>query len=179
MKFNSKEQMIRSAERALKRTKSYQEVRELGWGDNYIVMCILCKGNYKTPENVIIFALYDDELITFELGSHKEELRLYGVQQDPDDTLFSLLEEGYEIIKMTMDDHYATWINIDECHGVMDHSIGMKLYLDYCKKNNVSVERLKEETGFNDIIDVMEFYDNESIDKKQLDPFIEDDELGR
>ena len=49
----SKEKMWRSSERAMKRTKGYQEYREFGQDENYELAYVLAKGRNPWAEDII------------------------------------------------------------------------------------------------------------------------------
>ena len=160
----SKEKLLRLAERALKRTKYYQNVRELDVPDseNYKIDYLLTKGGKSAPEDVIAYASHEDEMLRFRLLEEKDEpFWDCGVRFDTEIDLFQYLEEGYSLAGMLPDSHYCVWSDIAEYHGDYQSQNGMQKYLDYCKRNGVTRELLAKESGY-DGMDVMTLYDREA-----------------
>ena len=156
----SKEKMWRSSERAMKRTKGYQEYRELGQDENYELAYVLAKGRNPCAEDIIAVAMYEDDAIQFFPFSDREEFDLWGFNFDRD--LFECLETGYEIVGMSMDSHLNVWYTIGAWHnGYIEHENGMQKYLGYCKKNGITEEKLKKEVGYSGM-DVMTLYDSKA-----------------
>ena len=89
----SKEKIWRSAQRALKRTKSYQNYREME--ENYELVYVLIEGKYPCGNNVAAVAVYENVAIQFYPFGNREELELWGFNLERD--LFECLQEGYEI----------------------------------------------------------------------------------
>ncbi len=153
----SKEKMWRSSERAMKRTKGYQEYREFGQDENYELAYVLAKGRNPCAEDIIAVAMYEDDAIQFFPFSDREEFDLWGFNFDRD--LFECLETGYEIVGMSMDSHLNVWYTIGAWHnGYIEHENGMQKYLGYCKRNGITEEKLKKEVGYSGM-DVMTIYD--------------------
>ncbi len=96
----SKEKMWRSSERAMKRTKGYQEYREFGQDENYELAYVLAKGRNPCAEDIIAVAMYEDDAILV-LSVFGQKFDLWGFNFDRD--LFECLETGYEIVGMSMD----------------------------------------------------------------------------
>ena len=71
----SKEKLLRLAERALKRTEYYQNVRELDVPDseNYKIDYLLIKGGKSASEDVIAYASYEDEMLRFRPLEEKDK----------------------------------------------------------------------------------------------------------
>lgn len=162
----SKEKMWRSAERALKRTDEYQEHRELGMEDNYELLYILTKGRKQTPDDVIAYAGYEDTAISLHPLKDDEVTHNWDFNFDGD--LFEYLESGYELAGMTLDCHYNVWSTIEEWHnGDIDNEKGMQKYLGYCKRGDITKEKLQTEAGYSGM-DVMKLYDPK-IDRAKPD----------
>ena len=75
----SKEKMWRSSERAMKRTKGYQEYRELGQDENYELAYVLAKGRNPCAEDIIAVAMYEDDAIQFFPCADREEIDLWAL----------------------------------------------------------------------------------------------------
>ena len=133
----SKEKLLRFAERVLKRTKAYQYNRELSVPDeeNYKMSYLLVKSN----------GILNDWQFSFDYD------------------LFQYLEGGYDLIAMTPDAHSGVWYEIAEYHDTSGIACvdGMQKYLDYCKRNGVTKDRLVREADY-DGMDVMTLYDREA-----------------
>lgn len=160
----SKEKLLRLAERALKRTKYYQNIRELDVPDseNYKLDYLLIKGGKSAPEDVIAYASYEDEMLRFRPLEEKDKpFWDSSVKFDTEIDLFQYLEEGYSLAGMSLDCHYCVWSDIAENHCEYQSQNGMQKYLDYCKRNGVTKDRLEREIGY-DIMDVMTLCDREA-----------------
>ena len=93
----SKEKLMRLAERALKRTKSYQDNRKMGISDeeNYNIEYFLMKGNKVTPEDMIVYASYEDSIIFLHpLEENMKERYLWDRNFSFKNDLFDFLENG-------------------------------------------------------------------------------------
>lgn len=162
----SKAKLMREAERFLKRTKAYQENREFGCDGNYELAYVITKAGRTQPESVLAYAMYEDSMLSF-----------FPLREEPnlcedwafnfDDNLFEPLEDGYEIVGMTLDSHFGVWATIEDWKdGDIEHENGMQKYLAYCKRNGVTKELLQEKVSY-DGMDVMELYVKESLKKQK------------
>lgn len=153
----NKEKMWRSAERALKRTKRYQDYREFGQKENYELVYVLTKGKYPRGNDVIAVAGYDEEAIQFYPFGNRKEFDLWGFNFECD--LFECLQEGYELAGMSMECHVNVWYTIEESHECgIEYEKGMQKYLGYCKRNGITKERLEKEADYKGL-DAMTLYD--------------------
>lgn len=143
----SKEKIMRTAERTLKRTKEYQRNRESGEKENYQIIYVLAEENKSVSDKVIAFAGYEDKVISFQL--FKEDVPIWNWGFNFERDLFEYLETGYELICMTAECHDAVWSTIEEWHdnGIESHK-GMQKYLGYCKKNGITKEKLEKDIGY-------------------------------
>lgn len=162
----SKEKLLRFAERVLKRTKAYQYNRELSVPDeeNYKMSYLLVKSNGKTPESILAYAVNDESALLFHpMKEPVYEIILNDWQFSFDYDLFQYLEEGYDLTAMTPDAHSGVWYEIAEYHDTSGIACvdGMQKYLDYCKRNGVTKDRLVREADY-DGMDVMTLYDREA-----------------
>jgi len=174
----SKEKLMRLAERALKRTKSYQNNRELDIPDkeNYQIDYLLIKGKKSTPEDVIAYASHEDEMLRFRpLDENDRPFWDYGIRFDTEIDLFEYLQEGYSLAGMSLDSHCCTWHDIANYRSEYRAQNGMQKYLDYCRRHGVTKELLACETGY-DGMDVMSLYDRNAV---KTAPEKKSDDLGR
>ena len=77
----SKEKLMRLAGRALKRTESYQWNRGLDVPDeeNYKIDYLLVKGSKASPEDVIAYASFEDDMVRFHpLRENDQPFAHYG-----------------------------------------------------------------------------------------------------
>ena len=162
--------IMRVAERALKRTQPYLENRTDSNDpeDNYRLGYVLAKGSKSFPDTVIAYAHFEDIVISFNpLVGDSDAKSIWAWAFSFDGDLFSFLEQGYEIVGMSLETHSAVWAEITECHG--DDSIsalkGMQQYLDYCKRNRVTAELLHREFQYEGM-DVMTLYDKSAVRRK-------------
>lgn len=162
----SNEKVWKKAERVLKRTKQYQEQREIGNGENYELMLILKKSKSSNPNDILVQAGFEEVVISFSPFKEQNPTISEFWAYNFDDDLFDYLESGYELSHMTLDCHYNVWCTIEEWHkGDIEHVQGMHNYLGYCKRNHITKEKLQLETGYSGM-DVMNLYD------KKLDRII-------
>lgn len=164
----NKEKIMRLAERALKRTDYYRETRMEGSApeENFQLDYVLVKGNKSSPDTAIAYASYMDEMISFNpFGGEAKWIADWTFSFDSD--LFRFLEQGYELVGMSLISHSFVWSEIEECHinGSLDSPKGMQLYLNYCKRNRVTAKLLRQEAKY-DGMDVMTLYDKSAIEKR-------------
>ena len=158
-----KKEWIVLTEKAIKRTRAYQDNREKGIvdSDNYQVAYILTNGD--TLKDAVAYAEYEDTMLYFrslEESEHAvenyEDVFAFGCD------LFEWLEEGYQLVEMSLKFHVYAW-NALKCNqedfGI---SNGIQLYLDYCKQNGIEKELLEKETGYN-VMDAMALYDEQAV----------------
>lgn len=149
------------AERILKRTESYQSNREVGMPDdeNFKLDYLLVKESANTSMKVAAFASCEDMVLLLrplEKDFNKQSFWYWSF--DYDSGLFEYLEDGYKLADMSLCCHYAVWQTIEDLHeGDIDYTKGMQMYLDYCKKNGITRELLKQQASF-DGMDVMKLY---------------------
>lgn len=76
-----------------------------------------------------------------------------------DDYLFADLEDGFNIVYMSLLQHYGIWTMIDENINEFDHSEGLNKYLHYCKTHNISRDTiaLRDHIAMN-VPDIMNSY---------------------
>ena len=163
----NKTKIMRMAERALKRTEAYRENRSDSSDpeDNFQLGYVLAKSGKSSPDTVIAYAHYEDIVISFNpLAGGDETKSIFDWAFSFDGDLFSYLEQGYEIVGMSLETHGVVWAEIAESHG--DDGIsaykGMQRYLNYCKRNGVTVELLRKELQY-DGMDVMVLYDKSAV----------------
>ena len=166
----NKAKIMRQAERALKRTEVYRENRSDSSDreDNFHLEYVLVKGGKSTPDTAVAYAHCQDELISFnplENGSGVKRVWDWSFSFDSD--LFMYLEQGYELVGMTVETHCLVWEEIAEHHGddSISFSKGMQQYLSYCKRNGVTVGLLQKEWQY-DGMDVMKLYDKSAFKEK-------------
>ena len=166
----NKARIMRTAERTLKRTELYRE-NCAGSSDpenNFQLDYVLVKGAKSIPDMAVAYAHYLDEIIAFDPfkdGASPKYVLDWAFNLDDD--LFMYLEQGYELAGMSLEAHCAVWSEIAEIHGQggIDHTKGMQQYLNYCKRNGVTLELLRREYQY-DGMNVMTLYDKSAIREK-------------
>lgn len=153
MQFKNKEKIMREAERALKRKATYQKERGYGNDENYALELVLYKGDPKDPEDMLVYGMIDQESFWFHLtGDDQKEVAIPPMEIDYDDNLFKDLENGYEIAGMSMEGHYGVWVTLDAIENTefsqTSRPEGLAKYLLCCRQNGVTVQKLREETGY-------------------------------
>lgn len=161
----NKEKIIRTAERVLKRTEPYLENRTDSNNpeDNFQLGYVVAKGNSSKPDTAIAYAHWADEIISFTpLDSDVHFQNVWDWSFSFDSDLFKYLEQGYDLVGMSLESHCAAWSEIEEYHEYLSNPKGMQRYLNYCKQNKVTAELLRKEFQY-DGMDVMTLYDKSAI----------------
>ena len=118
--------------------------------------------NLKTNEtNTLISDEYGENAIEFTPVS-KNTLEGYDYVAEWDYNydyyLFNLLEADWEIGYMDINVHYGIWESINDLYpNDYDCVNGVYNYMKYCKENNITKEKIYNETGF-ETKDIMNFY---------------------
>ena len=164
----NKAKIMRLAERAMKRTAPYLENRaESSYPeDNFQLGYVLVCGKGDVPDDVIAYAgCMDEMLVLHPLTSKVLHMGDWGFSFDGD--LFEYLEQGYDLVRMSLEFHCEAWSDIEAFHdsGEIEHLQGMQQYLNYCKRNKVTAELLRTKVGYNGM-DVMALYDKSAVREK-------------
>ena len=161
----SKEKLMRLAGRALKRTESYQWNRGLDVPDeeNYKIDYLLVKGSKASPEDVIAYASFEDDMVRFHpLRENDQPFAHYGECFTYDSDLFEPLEQGYSLACMAPEAHACAWYEIEDLQGGIEHEAGMQSYLHYCKQHGVTRVQLARLADY-DGMDVMKLYHRQAV----------------
>ena len=166
----NKAKIMRQAERALKRTEVYRENRSDSHNpeDNFQLDYVLVKGGKSAPDTAIAYAHYEDEIILFNPFESDGDTKVIGDWAfNFDGDLFMYLERGYDLAGMSLEIHSVVWEEIAECHGngCINYPKGMQQYLNYCKRNGVTVELLRKEQQY-DGIDVTKLRNKSAFKEK-------------
>ena len=165
MKLNNDEVML-TAERYLKRLLIHQIDRGIEPDVYYSLQYVLVKKNDQDMSQTIAYAGNNVNMILFNPYEEKEP-DVENWTFNFDECLFSYLENGYELAGMTWDCHYNVWCSIEIWHfGDIEYTKGMQDYLLYCKKNSITVEKLRKEMLYSGI-DIMYLYDRKLISKPE------------
>lgn len=79
-------------------------------------------------------------------------------QFNADEDIFGNLEEN-NIAFISMKAHHGIWSYIDNVKPEeIQNKVGMQKYLKYCKDNNITKDRIEEETHLSTLYDVMKYY---------------------
>ena len=174
---NYREEIIRIVERELKRTEEYQQRRDEYGNEEYILGCIMVKGD-AFPKEVIAHAFVEDMGLELQFQIWRDEprirqkqamwydLTLFDVERD----FFGRLEQGYSILSVSDLFHCTAWnateYLADEQNRDKENSCwkGMQRYLNYCKKHGITRNYLVKKEEY-DGIDAMKFYDKSAVAK--------------
>lgn len=160
---------MRQAERALKRTEVYRKNRSDSSDpeNNYQLDYVLVKGSKSVPDTAIAYAHFEDEIISFNPFQSGDAKSIWDWAFSFDGDLFLHLEQGYELIGMSLETHNLVWGEIAEYHGngSITSPKGMQQYLNYCKRHKVTAELLRREAQY-DGMDVMVLYDKAAVREK-------------
>lgn len=125
---------------------------------------ILFKRNEDGTTGYQILAINDMDnetayRVTINIPNLKECSELPSYDYNIDDYLFYDLENGFDIVYMSIDNHYGIWCSIDEWKDEIEHKDGLNQYLHYCRTHHIS----KETIGLRDYItmkvpDIMNLY---------------------
>ena len=159
---NYREKIVRIVERELKRTEEYQQRRDEYGNEEYILGCIMVKGD-AFPKEVIAHAFVEDMGLELQFQIWRDEPRIRQKQAmwydltlfDVEGDFFGKLEQGYSILSVSDLFHCTAWnateYLADEQNRDKENSCwkGMQRYLNYCKKHGITRNYLvkKEEYG--------------------------------
>lgn len=113
---NYREKIVRIVERELKRTEEYQQRRDEYGNEEYILGCIMVKGD-AFPKEVIAHAFVEDMGLELQFQIWRDEprirqkqamwydLTLFDVERD----FFGRLEQGYSILSVSDLFHCTAW----------------------------------------------------------------------
>ena len=113
---NYREKIVRIVERELKRTEEYQQRRDEYGNEEYILGCIMVKGD-AFPKEVIAHAFVEDMGLELQFQIWRDEprirqkqamwydLTLFDVERD----FFGKLEQGYSILSVSDLFHCTAW----------------------------------------------------------------------
>lgn len=174
---NYREKIIRIVERELKRTEEYQQRRDEYGNEEYILGCIMVKGD-AFPKEVIAHAFVEDMGLELQFQVWRDEPRIRQKQAmwydltlfDVEGDFFGKLEQGYSILSVSDLFHCTAWnateYLVDEQNRDKENSCwkGMQRYLNYCKKHGITRNYLVKKEEY-DGIDAMKFYDKSAVAK--------------
>ena len=172
-----REKIIRIVERELKRTEEYQQRRDEYGNEEYILGCIMVKGD-AFPKEVIAHAFVEDMGLELQFRIWRDEPRIRQKQAmwydltlfDVEGDFFGKLEQGYSILSVSDLFHCTAWnateYLADEQNRDKENSCwkGMQRYLNYCKKHGITRNYLVKKEEY-DGIDAMKFYDKSAVAK--------------
>lgn len=141
---NYREKIIRIVERELKRTEEYQQRRDEYGNEEYILGCIMVKGD-AFPKEVIAHAFVEDMGLELQFQVWRDEPRIRQKQAmwydltlfDVEGDFFGKLEQGYSILSVSDLFHCTAWnateYLVDEQNRDKENSCwkGMQRYLNY------------------------------------------------
>ena len=157
---NYREKIIRIVERELKRTEEYQQRRDEYGNEEYILGCIMVKGD-AFPKEVIAHAFVEDMGLELQFQIWRDEPRIRQEQAmwydltlfDVEGDFFGKLEQGYLILSVSDLFHCTAWnateYLADEQNRDKENSCwkGMQRYLNYCKKHGITRNYLVKKDG--------------------------------
>ena len=158
-----KKEWLILAEKVIKRTRSYRDNRERGIPDseNFQVYYILTKG--ETPQDAVAYAVYEDKVIFIRsLDDNGKAFEGYEISFWFGADLFEWLEEGYQLVEMSLESHSCVWQELESCRDDYESQAGIQLYLDYCRYNDITQDLLATKTDY-DGMDIMTFYDEQDV----------------
>lgn len=110
--------------------------------------------------------------VTINIPDLKECSELPSYDYNIDDYLLYDLENGFDIVYMSIDNHYGIWCSIDEWKDEIEHKDGLYQYLHYCMTHHIS----KETIGLRDHI-TMNVPDIMNLYKEKVDDYMIIDEI--
>ncbi len=131
--------------------------------ENYKIDYLLVKGSKASPEDVIAYASFEDDMVRFHpLRENDQPFAHYGECFTYDSDLFEPLEQGYSLACMSPEAHACAWYEIEDLQGGIEHQAGMQSYLHYCKQHGVTRVQLARLADY-DGMDVMKLYDRQAV----------------
>ena len=161
---NYREKIVRIVERELKRTEEYQQRRDEYGNEEYILGCIMVKGD-AFPKEVIAHAFVEDMGLELQFQVWRDEPRIRQKQAmwydltlfDVEGDFFGKLEQGYSILSVSDLFHCTAWnateYLADEQNRDKENSCwkGMQRYLNYCKKHGITRNYLVKKEEYDGI----------------------------
>lgn len=161
---NYREKIVRIVERELKRTEEYQQRRDEYGNEEYILGCIMVKGD-AFPKEVIAHAFVEDMGLELQFQVWRDEPRIRQKQAmwydltlfDVEGDFFGKLEQGYLILSVSDLFHCTAWnateYLADEQNRDKENSCwkGMQRYLNYCKKHGITRNYLVKKEEYDGI----------------------------
>ena len=151
----NREELVEQVKEYLKRSDVREKVNDETTED-YKFMYILMK-KFDPKETVVAASNERGETILFYPFSDAEDV-CNSLDFDPDRLLFSYLEDNFEIIEFDIDAHSDVWFGVNAFGA--DSIIfpkGFQQYLAFCKQNDVTAERLKQNCKYEGI-DLMKHF---------------------
>ena len=151
----SREELIEQVKEYLNREDLHAKTEDDSNGE-YSLMYILTRR--YSPEKTVVVASNDNGGVYMFYPYDKQEDFSEPWDFDADRLLFELLGELYEITYMSEDAHSDVWFYVNEMGGINGvwYKRGMQLYLDYCAKEGITLERMKQKCNYEGI-DLMKY----------------------
>lgn len=148
--------LVKDTEKYIKSIEEYE---------NYDVVYVLA--DKKNPnERVVVASEYDGVI---EVNPKTQKINFMAEwAYNLDDDFFGKLEKEKNLIYMSIDCHYGTWLYLEDSipNDEIEHKKGVQEYLKYCKKNGITKEKLEKETNM-EIADMMKYYKAEKNKSKE------------
>lgn len=166
-KFN-RQAIMQQAEKELKRIKPYRNKIKKGL-DTYKLQFVMISDKYPKPYDITAYAKVGERILAYSpYGNLENKLVKYDWvwSYDVDYDFFGFLEKGYDIAGVTLDGHLNIWNEMTDRLKVLKNASvdGMQQYLQYCKDNGITKEKLQKEVGYSGD-DIMRLYKNHTRKK--------------
>ena len=108
------------------------------------VSFILRHSHTAPPDDIIAYTDYESVAVRLKpYAENAGEDAFFDFSFNYGENLFGNLEEGYEIVYMSYACHCAVWDYISlHRQNHFEHLDGVILYLNYCRKHHITVNRL-------------------------------------
>ena len=149
------EKILKETKELLKSNEDYEEM------EIYYIL-----EDTKDKNETIVIAMKDQDIAQIKPFT-KEIYDVADWAYNIDEDVFKELEGNKKIAYMSMDMHYNMWETIKAWYPEdIENKKGMQKYLEFCKKNNITKERIENETKLYGVTNVMKYYKK---DKKKDD----------
>ena len=108
------------------------------------VSFILRHSHAAPPDDIIAYTDYESVAVRLKpYAENADDDAFFDFSFNYGENLFGNLEEGYEIVYMSYACHCAVWDYISlHRQNHFEHLDGVILYLNYCRKHHITVNRL-------------------------------------
>lgn len=125
--------------------------------NSYLIYSLLNIEDYKKSFAVLIDKNLEDKFLLKPYDKNKIKKVDY-YEHDYDNYFLKFLERNYEIADMSMFAHYSAWIQIHDSYSNINNKKGLQKYLEYCKENKITQNKILKNMGASQLFNIMKYY---------------------